>query len=43
MATMAQIVEMLASLNTAILFGLIGSGLVACVSAALVFDASRLF
>jgi len=42
-ATMAHIAEMPASLNTAILFGLIGSGLMACVVSALMYDAGRLF
>jgi hypothetical protein len=36
------IVEMFASLNTAILFDLIGCGLVACVISALMYDAGRL-
>jgi Na+/citrate or Na+/malate symporter len=38
MATIAHIVEMLASLNAAILFGLIVGWLVACVSGTLVYD-----
>ena len=42
-ATMAHIVEMPASLNTAIMFGLIGCGLMACVIGALMYDAGRLF
>ena len=40
---LAHIVEMPASLNTAILFGLIGCGLMACVIGALMYDAGRLF
>ena len=36
------IVEMFSSLNTAILFGLIGCGLVACVIGALMYDVGRL-
>jgi len=41
-AAMAHSVEMPASLNTAILFGLIGCGLMACVIGALMYDAGRL-
>jgi hypothetical protein len=35
--------ETLARVNTAIVFGLIGSGLAACVFGAVIFDIGRLF
>lgn len=35
--------DMLARLNTAVVFGLIGTGLAACAIGAMVFDAARLF
>jgi hypothetical protein len=39
---MAHILETLASLNTIMLLGLVGCGLTACVSGALVYDVVRL-